>query len=63
MVKTYPTINRQATRKGKLRISISKHFSSSAQQTKVEKSMKSKQKKKAKTPEKAKESVKSPNRN
>ena len=63
MVKTYPTISRQATRKGKLRISISKHFSSSAQQTKVEKSMKSKQKKKAKTPEKAKESVKSPNRN
>ena len=50
-------------KKGKLRISISKHFSSSAQQTKVEKSVKSKQKKKAKTTEKAKESVKSPNRN
>lgn len=50
-------------RKGKLRISISKHFSSSAQQTKVEKSVKSKQKKKAKTTERAKESVKSQNRN
>ena len=50
-------------KKGKLRISKSKHFSSSAQQTKVEKSVKSKQKKKAKTTEKAKESVKSQNRN
>lgn len=50
-------------KKGKLRISISKHFSSSAQQTKVEKSVKSKQKEKAKSTEKAKESVKSPNRN
>ena len=50
-------------RKGKIRISISKHFSSSTQQNKVEKSMKSKQKEKAKTTEKAKESVKSPNRN
>lgn len=50
-------------RKGKIRISISKHFSSSTQQNKVEKSVKSKQKEKAKTTEKAKESVKSPNRN
>lgn len=50
-------------KKGKLRISISKHFSSSAQQTKVEKSVKSKQKEKAKSTEKAKESVKSQNRN
>jgi hypothetical protein len=50
-------------KKGKLRITISKHFSSTTQQTKVEKSVKSKQKEKAKTTEKAKESVKSPNRN
>lgn len=50
-------------KKGKLRISISKHFSSSTQQTKAKKSVKSKQKKKAKTTEKAKESVKSQNRN
>lgn len=50
-------------KKGKLRISISKHFSSSAQQTKVEKSMKSKQKEKAKSTEKAKVSVKSKKQN
>ena len=50
-------------KKGKLRITISKHFSSTTQQNKVEKSVKSKQKEKAKTTEKAKESVKSPNRN
>lgn len=50
-------------KKGKLRISISKHFSSSSQQTKAKKSVKSKQKKKAKTKERAKESVKTQNRN
>ena len=50
-------------RKGKIRISISKHFSSSTQLTKVKKMVKSKQKKKAKTKEKAKESVKTQNRN
>lgn len=36
-------------RKGKLRITISKHFSSSTQQTKAKKSVKSKQKEKAKS--------------
>ena len=50
-------------RKGKIRISISKHFSSSTQLTKVKKMVKSKQKKKAKTTERAKESVKTQNRN
>lgn len=50
-------------KKGKIRISISKHFSSSSQQTKAKKSVKSKQKEKAKSTEKAKESVKSQNRN
>lgn len=50
-------------RKGKLRITISKHFSSSTQQTKAKKSVKSKQKEKAKSTEKAKESVKTQNRN
>lgn len=50
-------------RKGKLKISITKHFSSSTQQSKAEKSVKSKQKEKTKTTEKAKESVKSQNRN
>lgn len=50
-------------RKGKLRITFSKHFSSSTQQTKAKKSVKSKKKEKAKTTEKAKESVKSQNRN
>lgn len=50
-------------RKGKMRITISKHFSSSTQQTKAKKSVKSKKKEKAKTTEKAKESVKSQNRN
>ena len=50
-------------RKGKLKISISKHCSFSSQQTKAKKSVKSKQKEKAKTKERAKESVKPPNRN
>lgn len=50
-------------KKGKLRITLSKHFSSSTQQTKIEKSMKSKQKEKAKTTERAEKSVKSQNRN
>lgn len=50
-------------KKGKLRISFSKHFSSSSQQTQVQKSVKSRQKEKAKTTEKAKVSVKSQNRN
>lgn len=50
-------------RKGKLKISISKHYSFSSQQTKAKKSVKSKQKEKAKTTEKAKESVKSQKRN
>lgn len=48
-------------RKGKLRITISKHFSLSYQQNKVEKSMKSKEKEKTKTTEKAKGNVKSKN--
>lgn len=50
-------------KKGKLRITLSKHFSSSTQQTKVEKSVKSKQKEKAKTTERAEKSIKSQNRN
>lgn len=50
-------------KKGKFRITLSKHFSSSTQQTKVEKSVKSKQKEKAKTTERTKKSVKSQNRN
>ena len=50
-------------RKGKLRITISKHFSSSTKQTEAKKSMKSKQKEKAKTKERAEKSVKSQNRN
>ena len=50
-------------KKGKIRISISKHFSSSSQQTKIKKSVKSKQKEKAKTKERAEKSVKSQNRN
>lgn len=50
-------------RKGKLKISISKHYSSSSLQTKVKKSVKSKQKEKAKTKERAEKSVKSQNRN
>lgn len=50
-------------RKGKLKISLSKHYSFSSQQTKAKKSVKSKQKEKAKTKERAKESVKTPNRN
>lgn len=50
-------------RKGKLRITKSKHFSSSYQQTKIKKSVKSKQKEKAKTKERAEKSVKSQNRN
>lgn len=50
-------------RKGKLRITISKHFSLSSQQNKIEKSMKSKEKEKTKTTKRAKESVKTQNRN
>lgn len=50
-------------RKGKLRITISKHFSSSTQQTKAKKTVKSKQKEKNKTTERTNESVKSKNRN
>ena len=50
-------------RKGKLRITISKHFSSSTQQTKAKKSVKSKQKEKAKSTERAEKSVKSQTRN
>lgn len=50
-------------KKGKIRISISKHFSSSSQQTKIKKSVKSKQKEKAKTKERAEKCVKSQNRN
>ena len=50
-------------RKGKLKISISKHYSSFSLQTKVKKSVKSKQKEKAKTKERAEKSVKSQNRN
>lgn len=50
-------------RKGKLRITISKHFSSSTQQTKVKKSVKSKQKEKTKKKERAEKSVNSQNRN
>lgn len=50
-------------KKGKLKISISKHFSSSTQQTKAKKSVKSKKKEKAKTKERAEKSVKSQNRN
>lgn len=48
-------------RKGKLKISISKHFSTSSNQTKIEKSEKIKKKEKAKTTEKAKGNVKSKN--
>ena len=48
-------------KKVKLKISISKHFSSSSNQTKVEKSAKIKKKEKAKTTEKAKGNVKSKN--
>lgn len=46
-------------KKGKLRISVSRHFSTSTQHTQVQKSVKSKQKEKTKTTEKAKVSVKS----
>ena len=48
-------------RKGKLKISISKHFSSSFNQAKIEKSAKIKKNEKEKTIEKAKESVKTKN--
>lgn len=48
-------------KKGKLKISISKHFSSSSHQSKVEKSAKMKKKEKAKTTEKAKGNVKTKN--
>lgn len=50
-------------RKGKMRITMSKHFSSSTQQTKAKKSVKSKQKEKTKKKERAEKSVKSQNRN
>lgn len=48
-------------RKGKVKISISKHFYTSSNQTKVEKSAKIKKKEKAKTIESAKGNVKSKN--
>lgn len=48
-------------KKGKIRISISKHFSSSSQLAKVEKSAKIKKKEKTKTTEKSKENVKTKN--
>ena len=48
-------------KKGKLRISVSRHFSYSTQQNKIQKSVKSKQKEKTKTTEKAKGNVKSKN--
>lgn len=50
-------------KRGKLKISISKHFSSASHQTQVQKSVKSKQKEKSKKKERAKESVKSQKRN
>ena len=50
-------------RKGKLKISISKHYSFSSQQTEIKKAVKSKQKEKTKTKERAEKSVKSQNRN
>lgn len=50
-------------KKGKLKISLSKHYSFSSQQTEVKKAMKSKQKEKTKTKERAEKSVKSQNRN
>lgn len=48
-------------KKGKIRISISKHFTSSSNQNKIEKSAKIKKKEGAKTTEKAKVNVKSKN--
>lgn len=48
-------------RKGKLKINISKHFTSSSNQNKIEKSAKIKKKEGAKTTEKAKVNVKSKN--
>lgn len=48
-------------RKGKLRITISKHFTSSSNQNKIEKSAKIKKKEGTKTTEKAKVNVKSKN--
>lgn len=50
-------------RKGKLKISISKHYSFSSHQTEVKKAVKSKQKEKTKKKERAEKSVKSQNRN
>lgn len=50
-------------RKGKLKISISKHYSFSSQQTEIKKAVKSKQKEKTKKKERAEKSVKSQNRN
>lgn len=62
-IKPILTSTDKPPKKGKIRISISKHFSSSSQQTKTKKSLKSKQKEKAKSTEKAKESVKTQNLN
>lgn len=50
-------------KKGKLKISLSKHYSFFSQQTEVKKAVKSKQKEKTKTKERAEKSVKSQNRN
>lgn len=50
-------------KKGKLKISLSKHYSFSSQQTEVKKAVKSKQKEKTKTKERAEKSVKSQKRN
>ena len=60
-IKPILTSTDKPPKKGKIRISISKHFSSSSQQSKVEKSAKIKKKEKAKTTEKAKGNVKSKN--
>lgn len=55
-----PSTDKQP-RKGKVKISLSKHFSTSSNQTKVEKSAKIKKKEKEKTTEKVKGNVKSKN--
>ena len=60
-IKPILTSTDKPPKKGKLRITISKHFSSSSHQSKVEKSAKIKKKEKAKTTEKAKGNVKSKN--
>lgn len=62
-IKPILTSTDKPPKKGKIKISISKHFSSSSQQTKVKKSVKRKQKEKDKTKERAEKSVKSQNRN